>query len=50
VEGALSLFEVTTSCRESNKDPFPNETTETFREGIQVLKKIKENLLNSRKL
>jgi len=50
VEGALSLFEVTTSCRNKNSDPFPDETSETFREGIQILKRIKENLLNSAEL
>ena len=46
-DGAFSMYEVTTSFRNSNEDPFPDETTESFREGVQTLKRIKDNLLNS---
>jgi len=41
------MYEVTSSFRKSNEDPFPDETTDIFKEGVQTLKKIREKLYSS---
>jgi len=49
-EGGLSFFEVIASCRESNVAQFPDEASTEYKEGVEMIKRIRDSLYDSNEL